>query len=405
MKTILFTFLFFTTLQAIEKIGLQVRLVPSGKILYEQNEHEKFIPASTLKLLTLATALHKLGPSYRFETKVYYDGNLYIKGSGDPSFSVHDLDDLAGQIKQLVKKPIKNIIIDDSVFDKNYYGQDWLEEDYDRRFSAPISGINVNYNRLVVGSLPDQKIILDPYTKFIKLRTKKSGDYTITGLGLDIKGKVQKLTAPQYKTYAIKEPIAWAGLLFKEALERIGIKITGVIKAGAVPENLNPITRDFSPYLSEMGINYTKFSNNLGNEALLKTLGAGNFEQGLEVVKKFVDIETLADASGLSRTNLVTPDQMADFLVKTASNFKIAPEFMAALPIGGEDGTLSRSFNKEPFKGNVRAKTGHMSGIRGLAGYYRRPDGKIVAFALFANEIEKNADKLKSWLELILNKL
>src|SRR3989338_1263023 len=126
------------------QIGIQVRSVKSGKILYEENPNQKFIPASTLKIFTLATALHVLGPSYRFETQVFYDGNLYLKGSGDPSFSVHSLNHLAGQIRQLIKTPIKNIIIDDSVFDGNYYGNGWLEEDLPKGYSAPISGINVN---------------------------------------------------------------------------------------------------------------------------------------------------------------------------------------------------------------------------------------------------------------------
>lgn len=387
------------------KIGIQVRLVSSGKILYEKNPHEFFIPASTLKLLTLATALNTLGPSYRFETQVFYDGNLYLKGSGDPSFSVHNLDDLAGRIKQLINKPIRNIIIDDSVFDKNYYGNGWLEEDYREGFSAPLSGINVNYNRLLVGLLPERKNFLDPWTRFVKLKTKKSGDFKITGHGMDIRGKILKLTSPQYQTYAVKDPVLWAGFLFKEALGRVGMTIKGHVKTGLVPTDLKPVTSHFSPYLSEMAIYYTKFSNNLGYEALLKTLGAGNFEKGLEVVRQFVGFEGMVDGSGLSRLNSISPAQMTDFLIQTAKNFKISSEFMSALPIAGEDGTLVNGFQKEPFRGNMRAKTGSMSGVQNLAGYYQRPDGQVVAFTLFANELTCDSNELKSWFELIISKI
>lgn len=369
------------------QIGIQVRSLQSGKVLYEKNQDQKFIPASTLKLFTLATALQKLGPSYQFETQVFYDGNLYLKGSGDPSFSVSDLDNLATQIKQLVKKPIQNIIIDDSVFDRNYYGNGWLEEDLSKGYSAPISGINVNFNRLLVTFLPNKQVLLEPLTQFVKLKINKSGEFKITGHGLDISGKLENLRKSQYKTYAIQDPNKWAGFLFKEALKRIGIQIKGHIQTGLVPKDLKPIASDFSPYLSEMLINYTKFSNNLGNEALLKTLGSGTFEKGLEIVRDFVGLESIEDGSGLSLKNLITPAQMTDFLIKTASNFQIAPEFMSALPIGS----------------NLRAKTGTMTGIRGLAGYFKRSNDEIVAFAVFANELKDPPEKLRAWVELILS--
>lgn len=369
------------------QIGIQVRSLQSGKVLYEKNQDQKFIPASTLKLFTLATALQKLGPSYQFETQVFYNGNLYLKGSGDPSFSVSDLDNLATQIKQLVKKPIQNIIIDDSVFDRNYYGNGWLEEDFSKGYSAPIAGINVNCNRLLVAFLPNKQVLLEPLTQFVKLKINQSGEFKITGHGLDISGKLENLRKSHYKTYAIQDPNKWAGFLFKEALKRIGIEIKGHIQTGLVPKDLKPIASDFSPYLSEMLINYTKFSNNLGNEALLKTLGSGTFEKGLEIVRDFVGLESIEDGSGLSLKNLITPAQMTNFLIKTASNFQIAPEFMSALPIGS----------------NLRAKTGTMTGIRGLAGYFKRSNDEIVAFAVFANELKDPPEKLRAWVELILS--
>lgn len=386
------------------QIGVQIQSVDSGKVVYQENQDTFFIPASTLKLFTIATALAKLGPSHRFETHVYYDNNLYLKGSGDPSFSVHDLDDLASRIKQLIHKPIQNIIIDSTVFDSNYYGQDWLTEDLPKGFSAPISGLNVNYNRLVVGFLPDKTILLDPWTRYVQLE-KKHNWFKISGHGINIEGKFPQTNKPTYKTYAIQTPDLWAGFLFKEALTRAGVKIKGAILSGKTPEGLVPITSDYSPYLSEMVINYTKFSNNLGNEALLKTLGNGSFEQGLLVVRETVGIPGIADGSGLSRSNQITPAQMTGFLVRTAKNFRISPEFIAAMPIGGEDGTLKNSFQDSDFRGNIRAKTGTMSGIRGYAGFYKQPNGGLFAFTLFANELAGDAQKLKTYLELILQNI
>ncbi|MES2504173.1 MAG: D-alanyl-D-alanine carboxypeptidase/D-alanyl-D-alanine-endopeptidase [Myxococcota bacterium] len=387
-------------------IGIQVRSLTSGKVLYEQNPNELFIPASTLKIFTVATALAILKPSYQFETKVYYhQGDLYLQGSGDPEFSTHRLSDISARIKQLVKEPIQNIIVDDSVFDRNYFGLGWEDEDMGKGFAAPISGINVDYNRLVLTFLPGGKVLLEPFTKYVTLTTTKT-TYELKGLGIAVQGTIPKVTRPQYKTYAIMNPPDWAGFLFKEQLQKAGVKVKGEIQEGFVPSGLTPITTSFSPYLSEMLINYTKFSRNLGNEAVLKTLGNGHFEQGLQKIEDFVGLgHRIVDGSGLSRQNAITPAQMTAFLVRVANDFQIAPEFTAALPIAGQDGTLKNVFLAESFKGKIRAKTGYMTGVKALTGYFRTKTSETVAFTVFANENKSTSHELQRWLEHILGSL
>ena len=209
------------------EVGLQIRSLKTGKVLYAHNADKTFIPASTLKVFTAATALSKLKPSYRFETEVFHrGGTLYLKGSGDPEFSVHELDDLAGRIKQLVHRKINRIIVDASVFDKNYYGQGWSDDDSHNGYAAPVAGINVNYNRIVLGFLPGKKVIIDPLTDYVKLKTTSKGIFKLQGHGVSVSGNIPRVTRPWYKTYAIKDPIQWAGFLFEEALRRAGVKLS-----------------------------------------------------------------------------------------------------------------------------------------------------------------------------------
>ncbi len=385
------------------RIGIQIRSLKTGKVLYEQAAHERFIPASTLKIFTAAAALAVLKPSYRYETQVFWhEKDLYLKGSGDPQFSVHDLDDLSARVKQLVSKPIRNIIVDASIFDDNYYGEGWEEEDQGKGFAAPVAGINVNFNRIVIGFLPDGKLIMDPLTKYAKTH-KQGSRLSLKGHGLDISADIPKSSSAIYKTYAIKNPSEWAGFLFREALARAGVKVTGQIMTGKTPDGLKPLTSAWSPYLSEQIIRFTKFSNNLGNEALLKTLGAGSFEKGRQVVKDYIGADYASvDGSGLSRFNGVTPAQMNNLLVRVWDDFDVSPELVAALPIAGEDGTLSGVFKNEPIRGNLRAKTGYMKDIKCLAGYYKTPRGEIVAVTVFANDVKSSTGELQNWLQGIL---
>lgn len=371
-------------------LGIEIRSVASGKVIYSQNADQPFIPASTVKLLTIATALAKLGPSYRFRTDVFYDGNLYLKGSGDPSFSLHDLDNLAAQIKQLAPGPIQDLVLDSSVFDQDLYGQDWLPEDFSFAYSAPVSGINLNLNRLILTFLPNGKILLDPLAFFIQLE-QKGRRFKLKGPGIEIEDTLPIENQIRYKSYAIKNPEKWALALFQESLKRFGIQVKGKLRIGFVPSGLSTLTDHHSPLLSQMLINYTKFSNNLAHEALLKTLGHGSFQKGLEIVRTFTRIQGIVDGSGLSRSNRVTPTEMTQFLLREAQNFQISPELMASLPIAGKDGTLKSRLIGNAATNHLRAKTGTMKGVRALAGYFLSQSGNLCAFSAFTNHLHPNA--------------
>jgi PBP4 family serine-type D-alanyl-D-alanine carboxypeptidase len=145
-------------------IGISIQSLTSGKMLYEKNSDRHFVPCSTMKVVTLAAALHYLGPSYRFTTKLLSNetvkphgvvDNLYLKGSGDPSLMDYELVLMAQELAQRGIKTISgDIVIDDFIFDDVLWGRGDMWDDRNKGYAAPVAGINVNYNRIQVKTVP-----------------------------------------------------------------------------------------------------------------------------------------------------------------------------------------------------------------------------------------------------------
>lgn len=429
-------------------IGIQVYSLNDKKVVYNNNHDKLYLPASTQKLITLAAALHYLGPSYRFETKLLCDSispnnnikNIYIKGSGDPSFDHNNLSDLAQEIYQMNIKHIDgNIYIDDQAFDNIYWPKGSMWDDRDRGFAAPVSGLNFDYNRQVIKISPNHfenkkaYAALFPYSEYIKVQINtltKNGKSDIKysldkqqkdniegllfGDKIIFNGQISLKSEPQYFLFAIKDPGLWAGNFLREQLERLGIKTSGKVLKAKTPPNAIFLTKHVSRSLSEALVDFTKISNDVANDSLIKAIALNakiepaSMNEGLKLVKKFLEGEVkidtknlvAADGSGLSRYNLMSPGQLVDLLVYAHNNFLLAPEFIAALPIGGKDGTLRSLFRNNDFLGNIRAKTGKMTGVHNLAGFLNVNDKKYV-FAIMVNNFVGSIDKFNKMQEEI----
>jgi D-alanyl-D-alanine carboxypeptidase/D-alanyl-D-alanine-endopeptidase (penicillin-binding protein 4) len=424
-------------------IGIKIACLNSDEIIFEKNASRHFIPGSTIKLVTLASALHYLGPSHRFRTALATDGfakeasvieNLFIQGSGDPDLMDHDLISLAHELKQMgITKILGDIYVDDQIFDDVLWGRGAMWDDLHRGFSAPISGLNLNYNRLLIKTVPahvmgdNAHVIVSPASSFIevhsRVRTLDKGasqnlslsiarnqgqeqewplatnDGLRHGDKIFINGQTTKNSLPHYSSLAISDPAMLAGAFLKDHLVKLGIKVSGNISRKAAPAKAIKLASHESRALAEALIDFTKASNNVANDALVKAIAAesgvrpASFSAGLRLINEFLDHEVgiksgsliTADGAGTSRYNLITPEQMVKLLTYAASRFHMGPEFMAALPIAGEDGTLRSRLRSDFLKGNIRAKTGSLSGVSSLAGYFIAEDGLRYAFAIMIN--------------------
>ena len=412
-------------LLAPSNVGIKVVSVTTGEVLYEAGADKLYHPASTMKLLTSATALEKLRPNYRFHTTLYAEGiegarvrgNLYLKGRGDPLLVVEDLVEMVETLFHSgVNRVEGDIVVDDTYFDDVPKGKGWMWDD------GPIGGyyshqsaLTVNHNGVKITVSPGAEIgdpvrlRLDPPTEYMKLLNNavtvgasESGTLRVERQTnpvpanvLTISGFMPANQDAMRRHVDIVNPALFCGTLFKESLARNGILVQGVVRQGVVPDGVSEISDHTSLPLSLIVRKMNKRSDNLIAELLLKTLGTevigapGTSQKGLRVINEFLSEtgiaatqSTLADGSGVSRYNLLSAAMLTHLLVRMLQDFSVMPEYVMSLPVAGTDGTLSWRMRDSGAEGVLRAKTGTMRGVTTLAGYAMTADGEILAFAM-----------------------
>jgi D-alanyl-D-alanine carboxypeptidase/D-alanyl-D-alanine-endopeptidase (penicillin-binding protein 4) len=409
--------------------GIYVRDLETDQELYARNADHAFLPASNQKILTTATALDALGSTHRYETTLHFDGtatdsvmsgDLIIKGSGDPSFGsieVRSDDPLRVWAEKLAAMGVQRIegrlIGDDNVFDNRPYPEGWdidyITRQASRSMGSTTSGLSYNDNVVIVqvratrpGAPPSVQTIPSGVLTINNEATTSSRRY---GAGVRVarafeSNAVNVLgTVPRYYRGSVVVPVANPTMLalqsFEGALNEAGIDtdltLLDVDDMDDRPNTgaITPLFASFSPPLAELLSITNKESNNFYAEQLFRTYGwAGSVRGGANRTERFLrragvngrDV-LVRDGSGLSRKDLITPRAMVQLLAHMDQHRERAA-FLSSLPLGGErNSTLEYRLRRVP----VRAKTGSLRFIRTLSGYATRPDGRRVAFALFAN--------------------
>jgi len=167
--------------------------------------------------------------------------------------------------------------------------------------------------------------------------------------------------------------------------------------------------------LSEFARVLMKVSQNQYAETLLRTLGArggGTAAAGQKVVREVMDgwgvapdSYILSDGSGLSRYNYVSTEMLAKILRQLWRDPRHREPFVATLPIGGQDGTISRRFVGTRAAGNVRAKTGSIANARALSGYVTSADGETLVFSIIANNFSQPQSVMDGTIDLAVERL
>jgi D-alanyl-D-alanine carboxypeptidase/D-alanyl-D-alanine-endopeptidase (penicillin-binding protein 4) len=411
-------------------IGVEVVSLKTGERLFEKNSNKLFIPASTMKLVTAAAALNVLGVDYRFETKLFFDeeGNLYLRGSGDPDLSRYDLEKLAVQLKmRQVYKISGNIVVDNTLFDEFSQGSGWMLDASGEYWNAPMDALTVDHNSIHVWVSPAKqleeppKIFLDPNLLGFPIQNRAvTGNLETLRVGrrlfpedgrIEVEGTIPLGSEPLEFKVPVPAPAVYAGHILKEILQSKGIVVKGQVVRGKTPANGKSAAVHFSRPLSQIVQHMMKRSDNLYADCLFKKLGQvclgapGSWQKGSLAMREFLLNATtidprdmvVLDGSGLSRYNLVTPGQLVRLLKWAYRDFRIGAEFEAALPIAGVDGTLKSRMNQVKYR--VRAKPGGMPGITGLAGYATTKDGELLAFAILINSLSKSVKEYRNEFE------
>lgn len=415
------------------KLGLVV-MTSKGQVLFDYNGSQPFIPASNVKLLTIAAAFHYLGPHYRFVTKIYGDrkidddgtlrGNLYIQGSGDPSLRSEDLWKISRELKLLgLHKVTGRVYFDTSLFDDEHFGPGW--EDHAVQpgerycpYLAPISALSVNYNVMGVSVRPARKVgepasvILEPHGYYVhkiinKTKTTSQGKFRvkIKMLGyrnwrehIELEGSVPRDAKTRVIWRRVTHPGWYSGFEFAQILKSQRIQIHEWPRKGKVPGRAIELYRHYSTPLGAILQEAGKISSNFTTEQVTKLIGAkvygkpGTWAKGVNAIRSFLQLHGIApnsyklfNGSGLSRGNRLYPMLFATLLQKMLGSLATRPDFIVAQPIAGYDGTLRWRMKHSTASGVLRAKTGTLDGVSSLSGYVETTDRQLLIFAINMN--------------------
>ena len=394
-------------------MSIKVASLNSGKILYALNSKKRLMPASNNKLYTCAAALANLGSKTIFETRIYQKGNsLFLRGGGDPDFSLEKLDSLAKIISTHINF-VDTIFVDESLMDTLHYGKGWMWDEGSWWYAAPISALSLNDNCVDFYVQPGElgkavQVSTNPATNYIKIdnqsitvndttdfrKFKIERDWVGKSNAFTISGEMLIIESIDTLIRNIYHPPLYAGNILKEMLAEKGTRVKN-ISIGKVTGNAKLLVSHKSDSLLQSALNLMNKSDNLTAELFIKTMGnsegtPGNWTDGIKKVKTFLadsaGIDTasfrMADGSGVSRYNLTSADhfiQLLTYMYK--SPFK--DDFLYVLPSGGFKGTLKNRLESTGSK--IRAKTGYLSGVSCLSGYAFSPQYGPLAFSMLMN--------------------
>lgn len=342
------------------KCDVSVTVVSADKydVLYSFNSDAKMIPASITKMVTSAAALMKLGKDYFFKTAILTDdinindgvinGNIYLKGYGDPDFSSSDLRRMSDNLANLgITSITGNLIYDESFLDNEYGSLSGIyKSDTDPKYWPYVTALSINKNN---GS---------------------------------------------------KDPAFEAANLFVEELMVRNIAFDGIIISGTTPSAAKELVKNLRP-LENVLADMNKPSDNQSAITVFKLLGAelksppGTLEKGGEVISEFltnigIDRKSFEflEGSGLTRYNVVTSGLYVQLLKYLYDQVNVFDKYLYSLAVAGVDGTLKNRMKNTEAQNNVYAKTGTLNNVSTLAGYAISRDNEMLIFYIAMNNFK-----------------
>ncbi|HEY6180025.1 MAG TPA: D-alanyl-D-alanine carboxypeptidase/D-alanyl-D-alanine-endopeptidase, partial [Kofleriaceae bacterium] len=386
--------------------------------------------ASSAKLLTSAAALSVLGGGFRWRTAVYgaepddkgaVTGDLFVRGHGDPMMSPADLDALAADVAARGVRTVDRLVIDGSYFDDAVDPPHFADQPGETAyFRAPVASFGV------ARSAVDVIVVADPGGAASASLDPPAGDYIKlinravsvtrgrTRLVVDVKTKpdrVEITVTGQIRwgegswdvRKRVPDPARFAGEVFRRALIAHGVKIKSrALGAAAAPTTARLLAAHDSAPLTEVLRHMNKLSDNYLAECVLKTLGAetrrtpgpATWSDGRSALHAYLASIGIPEAgyradngSGLFDATQVSARQITTLLRAAWADFRVGPDLVASLPVGGVDGTLARRWHGRPASGRVRAKTGTLDKVTTLAGYFAADTRHPLGFAILVNDI------------------
>jgi len=408
-----------------EAVGAHVQEAGAGRVLVADNPATPFNPASVMKLVTTGAALDLLGPASTWNTAAYasgalsgdvLQGDLVLKGGGDPRLVVENLWQFLREIRARGIREIRgNLVLDRSLFAADGHDPAQFDGEPARPYNAGPDALLLNYKSISVRFLPNPAqgqvalAVEPPLATFQVIAPKLgSGDCGEWRNNLLMKqdGRALEFAGVYPASCGEKnlQVLAWNmsatryfEIVFRRLWSDLGGVLTGAVIDGVTPADAWLVAQRESVSLAEVVRDINKFSNNVMARQLLLTLAArftgqvATAANGGEVIKTWLAVRriempelVLDNGSGLSRDGRISAGSLGR-LLQLVFRAPTMPEFMASLPLAGQDGTMRKRLNGHAVAGNAHIKTGYLREARAIAGYVLAASGKRYAVVFLIN--------------------
>lgn len=442
--------------------GFYVKDMTSGSVVADYNSEMSITPASTMKLVTTATAFQLLGRGYKFKTRIMHtgtfdtltgtiNGDLYLVGGGDPTLGSRYYNDAGSERNFLmrwadtlyqmgVRKVTGKVVADASIYRYEGVPSGWVWGDMGNYYGAGPSGLTIFDNMLELHFMSGAKAgdstqihCTTPYVpgihikNFVTAQDSKSDDAYVFGAPYSydwfVRGAIPKNQEDFVVKASIPDPEFIAALELDYALEQKGIDVT---YAPTTFRELNKNENFTKPEMQELYLHYSpslgsiiykvnQQSINLFAEHVLCQIsvdhsGYGSTHNGTLVCTNYwkgkIDATGLfmTDGSGLSRSNAVSAKFFVDLLIYMNSS-KNADAFKESMAIAGKKGTMASVADGTTADGRVYGKSGTMTRVKSYAGYVDSSSGKKLAYAMIINNHHSTSATLKKHLEALMIKM
>ncbi|NDV46852.1 D-alanyl-D-alanine carboxypeptidase/D-alanyl-D-alanine-endopeptidase [Paludibacter sp. 221] len=428
-------------------VGFQIKCLDDDKVVAEHAPTHSFMPASTMKLVTTATALELLGADFKFETRLQIEGeieesgilngNLYIYGGGDPTLGsefMGNRDFLKQWVRAIQQAGIKSIngsiVADPGLFDDEGINPKWSWEDIGNYYAAAVYGISYMDNTVRVyfdsGNIGSTPVITKTVPNVPGLQFQnnlkctaiaKDSAYFYGAPHSNVRTVYGEIPANR-KNFVSKADNPNPGLLlathFHDLLIDNGVNVSypPLVKSSK-ENNRRTIYIYYSPSLGRIvrEINFT--SNNHYTEHIFRYLALQNStvastDKAISVIRGFwkskgLPVEQLfmSDGSGLSRSDAVSAQffvSLLSYMRNESANSKV---FYNSLPVAGESGTIAWILKNTALSGKVHAKSGSISYVRAYAGYINW-NQKTYAFSILVNNYSSRPNAVIKQIERLL---
>lgn len=413
-------------------IGIYIKDLKTGRVIADRNSSLALMPASVMKVVTTASALHFLGENFRFTTDVsltgnrsednsgVWEGNLVVRSVGDPTIESENFknnlgfcDSIVSNIRRLGIKEINGRIIVEQTLSNAGQIPEWQISDVACGYGAGLYGFNFMDNTLTVTPATGS---VKPYAPGLEIEcvTTTAGNQQLRGINSNQLFIFARSFANKKWVISttMPDPSAVFTAQLMSRMSESGISLTDKTVKTSGADATELIYSHKSPASKDIFKSLMVRSDNLFAEGMLRATLPG--DSRYQAIKKEKELWTerglstktvvISDGSGLARTNRLSPRFIAGVLEYMAKNEK-SSTFVSFFPKAGKDGTMKGFLAKTPLQGKIAMKTGSVNGVQCYAGYKLGVNGKPThVVVIMVNNFFCSRQSLRKAIEAMLTK-